>query len=651
MLFVNKSAQPYSTSTCHGSDGLSTAHVLVEIPVPRRSSDRRRRGNRRSLPLRTVKRFLALLAVSATVVAGAAISSGRRSVSPGTPSKVSSPLLRSLSLRDRIAQLIVVRGYGDYPPSDSAEYKLFVKWIREDRVGGFIVAGRIRNGNVIPAQPFEMAAFINHMQRVAKTPLFVASDFERGASMRVAETARFPYLMAFGAARDLNAMRELGAATAREARALGVNWIFAPDADVNNNPANPIINVRSFGEDPQAVASEVGAFIDGAHSDPHKYVLVSAKHFPGHGDTAEDSHLQLARLDQPKERIESVELVPFRAAIEHGADSIMTAHIALPAFEPEPIPATLSHNILTGLLRDELGFKGLIVTDALEMQAVASLFPEGEAAVRALEAGADVLLMPVNPEQCIKAIQAAVRSGRLSRQRIDQSAARVLAAKQRAGLFKARTVTLDDLTDKLDRSDLDTLAEHIAERALTLVKDEKHLFPAPAAAGSCLVVLTESEFPQRGAELAGELERRLAGIRTYLTNPMTPSGVLTAIAADVGASCKQTYIAAFIAVSAGRGSVALEGGLNNLMNALVHAPQPVALISLGNPYLLGDFPGVSSYLATFSPATSSEIAAAKAILGDIPISGRLPISIPGIAKLGDGLDVAAHASVASNGTQ
>jgi beta-N-acetylhexosaminidase len=226
-----------------------------------------------------------------------------------TPPKsgcAASPLLRSLSLHDRVAQLIVVRGYGDYPSSDNVEYRKFVRWIRDDHVGGFIVAGRIRDGNVISAQPFEMAVFINHMQRLVKTPLLVASDFERGASMRVAETARFPSLMAFGATHDLTAMKELGAATAHEARTLGVTWIFAPDADVNNNPDNPVINVRSYGEDAQQVGAAVSAFIEGAHSDKQSYALVTAKHFPGHGDTAQDSHMQLAMLDQSKERIVSL---------------------------------------------------------------------------------------------------------------------------------------------------------------------------------------------------------------------------------------------------------------------------------------------------------------------------------------------------------
>ncbi|MDQ2774194.1 MAG: hypothetical protein M3Y57_04585 [Acidobacteriota bacterium] len=558
-----------------------------------------------------------------------------------------SPLLRSLSLHDRIAQLIVVRGYGDYPPSSNAEYKRFLRWIREDRVGGFIVAGHIRNGNVIPAQPFEMAAFINHMQHLARTPLLVASDFERGASMRVADTAKFPYLMAFGAARDLDATKQLGAATAREARALGVNWVFAPDADVNNNPDNPIINVRSFGEDPQAVAANVSAFIEGAHSDVHNKVLLAAKHFPGHGDTAQDSHMQLATLGQPRERIESLELVPFRAAVEHGVDSIMTAHLAVPSIEPNPIPATLSHKILTELLREELGFKGLVVTDALDMQGVAAMFSQGEAAVRAIEAGADVLLMPIDPEPCIKAIQAAIASGRLTRARIDASVSRILAAKQRVGLYRSRFVNLDAITDDLEQNELGELAQRVADRAVTLVKDEKHLFPMPGTEGSCLVILGEGQFSQRGETLVRTVLRESPPVRTYSVNAAMSDGLTAAIAKDA-ATCKQIYVAAFVTVAANRGSVALEGSLPAFMNALIHGAAPVALISLGNPYLLRDFPAVSSYMATFSPASSSEAAAAKAILGQIPINGKLPVSIPGFAKIGEGLDVPAKIAAASN---
>jgi beta-N-acetylhexosaminidase len=560
-----------------------------------------------------------------------------------------SPLLRSLSLHDRIAQMIVVRGYGDYPNSENAEYRRFVRWIREDHVGGFIVAGRIRDGHVISAQPFEMVAFINHMQRLARTPLLVAADFERGASMRVAETARFPYFMAFGAAHDLAATKELGAATAHEARALGVNWVFAPDADVNNNPDNPIINVRSFGEDPQQVAAGVSAFIDGAHTNSGDYVLVTAKHFPGHGDTAEDSHMQIARLDQAKDRIESVELVPFRAAIQHGVDAVMTAHMAVPAFEPDNLPATLSPKLLTGLLHDELGFQGLIVTDAMEMQGVAALYSQGEAAVRAVEAGADVLLMPTDPQACIHALTQAVERGRISRRRIDASAAKILNAKRRVGLLRTRFVNLDALTDSLDEQKLELLAQGVADRALTLVKDDARLFPVPAGDGSCAVILDESPFSQRGEVLLNELQRRKTAFQSYVVDPSVPQRVLAAITEDAS-KCKQIYMAAFVTVAAYRGSVALEGGLNSFVNALVHGPAPVALIAFGSPYLLRDFPNVASYLATFSTAATSEKAAAKAIAGEIRISGRLPISIPGVASLGAGLDVPAKAGSASNGS-
>lgn len=563
----------------------------------------------------------------------------------------SSPLLRSLSLHDRIAQLIVVRGYGDYPASDNREYQRFLHYIKETHVGGFIVAGRIRNGDVIPAQPFEMAAFINHMQRLAKTPLLVGSDFERGASMRVAQTARFPYLMAFGAAGDLGAIRQLGAATAREARALGVNWAFAPDADVNNNPDNPIINTRSFGEDPQKVADDVAAFIDGAHADPGSYVLLSAKHFPGHGDTAEDSHMQLPQLNQPKERLESLELVPFRAAIAHGVDSIMTAHLAVPAFEPEQKPATVSHNILTNLLRDELGFKGLIVTDAMEMQAVASLYSPGEAAVRAIEAGADVLLMPTDPDACIHAIMTAVAHRQISMERLNASVQKVLAAKHRLGVFRNRTVNLDHITDDLDARKLDDLAQSVAERAFTLVKDEGHLFPMPAAEGTCLVVMSEGEFSSRGQTLLQKLKASSAPpLTVYVTHPSMPDSLLADFASDIG-HCKQVYVTAFITVGANRGNVALQGGLASFLKTILSGTVPVALISFGNPYLLRDFPAVSTYAATFSVASSSETAAAQAMLGNIAISGKLPVSIPPLAKIGDGLTVPAKAKTASNGSE
>ena len=250
---------------------------------------------------------------------------------------------------------------------------------------------------------------LNRLQRMSRLPLLVGADFERGASMRVNGTTPWPYNMAFAAAKDLEGVTFEGAETARDARAMGVNWLFAPVADVNNNPDNPIINIRSFGENPKEVSSFVEAYIKGAHSDVHSPVLVTAKHFPGHGDTAQDSHLGLARLDADRERIEAVEFEPFRAAIAAGVDAIMTAHLAVPALEPENEPATVSEKILTGVLRDELKFHGIVVTDAMDMQGLAAMFDTGEASVRAIQAGSDVLLMPRRAEDAINGVVAAVR--------------------------------------------------------------------------------------------------------------------------------------------------------------------------------------------------------------------------------------------------
>lgn len=555
-------------------------------------------------------------------------------------------LARRLNLRDRIAQMIIVRGYGDYLPPDNREYKALVHDISDLHVGGMIVANRIQGGQVIHAQPYEMVAFLNHLQRMSRTPLFFASDFEHGASMRVAETAPFPYFMAFGAAHDLAAVKSFGAASAREARALGITWIFAPDADVNNNPDNPIINIRSFGEDPQAVAEGVSAFIEGAHEDPRNYVLIAPKHFPGHGDTSEDTHMQLAKIDQPKERIESVELTPFKAAIARGTDAIMTGHLSVPAFEPAAIPATISKNILTGLLRDELGFKGLIVTDAMDMQGVTSLFGPTEAVVRAVEAGADVVLMPVDPEAALRGLERAVRSGRIPEKRITESAAKILAAKERAGLYRSRITSLDNIAEGIKDKQLDQLAQRIADKSVTLVKDGRHLFPVTDPAHSCAVVLADGIYPTRGRVFLREIAARNPDMKGFVVNSDMADAELNGVAQAMS-GCQSIYAAAFVAVAAYRGNVALAGGLNNFLQSLVKGNAPVALISLGNPYLLRYFPDVSAYAATFSPAAASETAAARAIFGEIPIQGRMPVSIPGLAKIGDGIQVSAKAAAAS----
>lgn len=552
---------------------------------------------------------------------------------------------RSLSLHDKVAQLIIVPIYGEASNTRSAEFRRYVHLVRDLHVGGVIVTGHSLNGGIRNAEPYAMAALLNRLQKMARTPLFVSADFERGASMRVNSTTAWPYSMAFGAAQDLAAVTAEGADTARDARAMGVNWLFAPVADVNNNPDNPIINIRSFGENPEQVASFVEAYINGAHSDRKNPVLVTAKHFPGHGDTTEDSHLELPRLDANRDRIEAVELVPFKKAIEAGVDAVMTAHLNVPALEPDNIPATVSSKIITGILRDELGFHGLVVTDAMDMQGLAAMFDSGEASVRAIEAGADVLLMPKRPEEAIRAVVAAVEKGRISRKRLDESVDRVLAAKLRLGLRSRRLVNLEAIADVVDSPEAGDLAQEVADRAVTLVKDSKDSLPLRHPESTCLIAMTEGRRSQQGIRLIEEVKKRAPSMLTAIVDPTMSKSDLDQVSQKT-AGCSEIVAAAYVTVAAYRGNVALAGEYPDFLNGLIAAKAPVMLVALGNPYLVRNFPNVSAYLTTFSPTTTSEIALAKALFGEIPIGGHLPVTIPGIAKYGDGIQIPASTSVA-----
>jgi beta-N-acetylhexosaminidase len=553
---------------------------------------------------------------------------------------------KSMSLRDKVAQLIIVPIYGEPANTRSAEFRKYQHLIRDLHVGGVIVTGHSLNGGIRNAEPYAMAALLNRLQKLARTPLFVAADFERGASMRVNSTTAWPYSMAFGAAQDLAGVTEEGADTARDARAMGVNWLFAPVADVNNNPDNPIINIRSFGENPEQVAKFVEAYINGAHSDRKNPVLVTAKHFPGHGDTTEDSHLALPRLDADHDRIEAVELPPFRSAIAAGVDAVMTAHLNVPALEPDSLPATVSSKIITGVLRDELGFHGLVVTDAMDMQGLSMMFDSAEASVRAIEAGADVLLMPKRPEEAIRGVVAAVEKGRISRKRLDDSVNRVLAAKARLGLRAKKLVDLEAIADVVDSPEAAERAQEVADHAVTLVKDSKDSLPIRHSEGVCLIAFSEGRRSQQGIRLIDEVKKRAPGVTATVLDPSMSKADLDQVS-EKTSGCSEIVAAAYVTVAAYRGNVALAGGYPDFLNGLIAGKVPVMLVALGNPYLVRSFPNVSAYLTTYSPTSTSEAALAKALFGEIAITGHLPVTIPNVANYGDGIQVpVATASVA-----
>jgi beta-N-acetylhexosaminidase len=540
-------------------------------------------------------------------------------------------IMKSMTLHDRVAQLVIGVAYGDVPSRRSAEYEKYRHWVRDLHIGGLIINNHVQNGLVRNAEAHAFALFLNQMQKLAKTPLIVGADFERGASMRVSEGPKFPYNMAIGATGDVEQSRFEGLETAREARALGVQWIFAPVADVNVNPENPVINIRSFGENPEEVSKNVVAYIEGAHSDPKNRVLVTAKHFPGHGDTDVDSHLGLARLNASRDRMNDVELKPFQAAIANGVDAVMTAHMAVPAIEPDDIPATASPKVLTGLLRNELGFNGLIVTDALDMLGFANGFSGGEGVIRALEAGADVLLMPPDPERAIRAVLGAIEHGRLSRQRIDDSVMRVLAAKIRVGVIRKKLIDLDEVSDVLDSQEVDDRVQQMSDRAVTLVRNDRSLVPLTQPNQACLAVAVGARLSQYGQHMANEFRHRVPNARVTFVDPSMPLAAMNDALGDT-AACSTMVIAVF---STGG---PINGDVPQFIDKLTASPS--VLLAMGSPYVLGNFPKAGAFLTTFSPTPPSEVAAVKALFGEIAIGGHTPVTIPGLAKYGDGIQLA-----------
>jgi len=536
--------------------------------------------------------------------------------------------LSKLTLRQQVAQLVVARFYGEAPASNRKLYRELHRLVTVTQVGGLIVLNRVRNGIVVNAEPHAMASFLNRMQRAAPLPLIVGGDFERGASVRISGTVKFPHLMAYGAAGDLEGAKFLGAYTARESRAMGVHWVFAPDADVNNNADNPVIGLRSFGESPTDVARYVTAYIEGAKSETRAPVLVCVKHFPGHGDTDVDSHFGFPKMTMDRERLNAIELVPFRAAIAAKVDSVMTAHVTLPSVEPEEVPSTVSKNVVTGLLKRELGFDGIVTTDAMDMAGLSAKYPPGEAAVRAIEAGVDVLLIPSNADRAIDGVVKAVESGRLSRERIRQSVEKVLAAKVRLGLHRKRLVDIEDISEALDDEEALARAQQTADRAVTLVRNEGAVLPVAKPDSSCLYVLSENRYSPLGKPLIEQIKERAPRMGAQWLDSSLPDATFDDLA-ERSKTCS-TVVAAAV-------SAKLSSPNARFLEKLIAGPAPVALISFANPYLLRDFPGVSAYVAPFSTAATSEAAAAKAILGAIPFRGKLPVTIPGLAEIGRGL--------------
>lgn len=567
--------------------------------------------------------------------------------------------LQKMTLEEKIGQLISVGINATFLNQDSDAFQNLKHQIEDNHVGGIILF----RGPV-----YESVILVNRMQQLARYPLLISSDLEAGAGMRFDDTVNFPWNMAVGATGNPDFARRQGEVTAREARALGVQHVFAPVVDVNNNAANPVINVRSYGEDPTEVARFAAAFTKGAQS---AGVIATAKHFPGHGDTAVDSHRGLPEIDVTRARLNSVELVPFQAAVDAGVGSVMVGHIALPqidstsikplpkAVKAKPVdtdeagevidekaymPATMSP-VMGGILRNDLNFHGMIVTDALSMSGLTIYFTQSEAAVRALEAGADMLLKPADVEAAFNGVRDAVKSGRLTEKRIEESARKILAAKYDLGLVNQRLTPIDTIDRTVSGREAGRLAAEIAEHAITLVRDEDKLVPLTALKPDARVLNIAITNGDDRLVVAGPFVSRLARsgrkVETIaLDDRSTEQEVQKTI--ELAKSADLIIASLYGRVRSGQArSVGLPDSGAQVLNALIGGKTPVVGISFGNPYLLQSFSGLRTYLVAYGDMPSLQQAAARALLGEIDIVGQLPISLPGLYPRGTGIQLKA----------
>jgi beta-N-acetylhexosaminidase len=534
-------------------------------------------------------------------------------------------ILESLSLRDRIAQLVMPWVPGSYAAFDDDAFRRLQGWVDSLHIGGLIVS---------VGSPLDVAAKLNRLQERSPLPLLVGSDLEAGTAIRLNGGTPFPPNMGVAATgSDIDAY-QLGRITALEGRAVGIHLAFAPVADVNNNPANPIINIRSFGEDPHAVGRLVAAQIRGLQEHG---ILAAAKHFPGHGDTGTDSHISLPVLAAGWARLDSVELVPFRSAIAANVAAVMSAHIAVPGLDRGQLrPGTVAPNILTGLLRDSLGFSGLVVTDALNMGGIATQYGS-EAAVRAFLAGSDLLLQPADPRAAIDAMAAAVARGEITSERLNRSVRRVLELKRRLGLFVRRTTQLDSIPLIVGRAEFKARAEDMASRSIVLVKDVNGTVLNLEDQRRPLSLITYGDDNNRaiGNALASELRTRGFPVTSFKLWPASGPASYDS-ARSVIARSPLTVFAVSDKPTESRGTLGVPDSLASLIT-LTSRSRPTILVSLGNPYLITQLPDVWSYLIAWRAAAVAEQAVARALAGATAITGRLPISIPPTYPRGWGL--------------
>jgi beta-N-acetylhexosaminidase len=554
--------------------------------------------------------------------------------------------MASLTLEERVGQLFVVELVGLFTHQDDRAYQYALEMVRKYHVGSFILGG----GNVL-----DVPVVTNRLQKESKVPLLINGDLEAGMTygtpwhLTRGWTDRLPRFipgggtqfvsqMAVGATRNPRNAYEMGRITALEARAAGILWTNSPVADINSNADNPIINTRSFGEDPPAVAQMVAEYVRGAQE---AGVIATLKHFPGHGDTREDSHMMLPVLPFDRSRLDTVELVPFRAGIAAGARAVMTSHLALPKIDPSGKPATLSQPVLTGLLRVSLGFGGIIVTDGMRMQGITDRFGSAEAAVAALDAGVDAVLGIEDIDGGYHGVIEAVRSGRLSEERINASVRRILEAKEWVGLSRRRFVTVDSMFTVVGSPEFQRITQEISDASVTVLRNDRNTIPLSRSSKIQLVMVTEDPAASPGGELLEEVRPFAASASLARVSNETGPARFAEIADSVRHS-DVVLVGIYLPIVAWKGERRFAGPLEGFLKSLNGLPVPVILVAFGDPYVLGKLPETPVVMTPYNGTYLAERSVARAITGRININGSLPVTIPGRYERGEGIVIAPH---------
>lgn len=529
-------------------------------------------------------------------------------------------IISKMTLEEKAGQVVFPYVYGKFYSDESSEFGRLKHLIEDLHVGGFIF---------FQSEIYEQAMLTNKLQQLSEIPLLFSADYERGLypSAISSKTTNFPYNMAIGAADDSLLTFKMGEIIAKESRAIGIHQDYAPVVDVNNNPYNPIINVRSYGEDINLVTRLSNAFIKGLQENG---VIATSKHFPGHGNTDVDSHRDLPIIKGTKSELEKLELYPFKSNIENNVLSIMIAHLGVPAFEPnEKLPSTLSKNIITNLLKDEMGYKGLVVTDAMNMHAITNYYSTAEATVMSLNAGSDAILMPEDEDEAVNAIIDAVKLGKLSEKRLDYAVRKILSAKKWLGLDKNVLVDVEKISLKVATEENINVANKLAQKSITIVKDELSLLPLQnnLAKKTIHISVLDEQYSYPANYFNSLLQNRIYNCEYFILPSNSIKNEYDIVFNKIK-DYDNVILSVYLKVRAYKGSVGLTNDQKNFINNLLNERKDLILLAHGNPYLLMEFPNVSTYVCNYGDSEVSETALAQALFSENNIGGKLPISIP-----------------------